>query len=104
MLRCASGAAPRGHVPVYVDPLVDYKGDGVLWCHLHADSVDELHAFATRLGMKRSWFQDKPFFPHYDLQWRKRALAVRLGAIEISHRDMAKRSLAARGVIIKDRK
>lgn len=27
--------------------------------HLTADTLDELHAFAARLGLKRVWFQDK---------------------------------------------
>lgn len=27
------------------------------WSHLWADSQEELHAFATRLGLRRSWFQ-----------------------------------------------
>jgi hypothetical protein len=28
------------------------------WSHLIADDRDELHAFATRLGLRRAWFQD----------------------------------------------
>jgi hypothetical protein len=28
------------------------------WSHLFADTQDELHAFAARLGLRRSWFQD----------------------------------------------
>lgn len=49
---------------VYVDELVDYGvrigRAGPWWCHLVADSEDELHAFAKRIGMARSWFQSPP--------------------------------------------
>jgi hypothetical protein len=57
--------------------------DGV---HLVADHLDELHAFARRLGLRREWFQDGPR-PHYDLTTR-RALerAVRAGAKRVSRR------------------
>lgn len=55
-----------------------------MWCHLWADSEEELHTMAQRLGMRRSWFQNRPGFPHYDLVPSKRALALRLGAKEMS--------------------
>lgn len=51
-------------------------------CHLVADSVGELHTFARRLGLMRSWFQSGSL-PHYDLTIGMRVKAVRLGAIEI---------------------
>ena len=58
------------------------------WCHLFADTQDELHAFAARLGLRRSWFQPGPArgdgspspYWHYDLTARKRHQALRLGA------------------------
>ena len=48
-----------------------------------ADSVEELHYFAGRMRLKRTWFQDQSSFPHYDLTKNFRLLAVKLGAIEI---------------------
>lgn len=50
--------------------------------HLLADTDDELHAFAARLGLKRSWFQQSPpaSHPHYDLAPRRHAAALGLGA------------------------
>ncbi len=52
-------------------------------CHLLADSEDELHRFAKMLGLKQSWFQPRPQFPHYDLTFRKRRAALLNGAIEV---------------------
>lgn len=72
------------------------------WSHLFADTQDELHAFAERLGLRRSWFQDpvkigKPIKArpgsraaenwHYDVTESKRRHAVSLGAKEVTWRD-----------------
>ena len=57
------------------------------WCHMHSDtSEDELHDFASRLGLKREWFQSKPY-AHYDITPSKRQLAVKLGAQEVTPRE-----------------
>lgn len=53
-------------------------------CHLAADTAEELHTFAEKLGLKRSWFQDHKKLPHYDLTSQKRRKAVELGAVEIT--------------------
>ncbi len=71
---------------VFVDELIWERG-GQLWCHLTADTAEELHAFATRLGLERSRFQSKPGRPwvdHYDISEPKRREAVALGAVEIT--------------------
>lgn len=58
-------------------------------CHLGADTLEELHEFAAKLGMRRSWFQGKdPRHPHYDLVKSKRDLAVKLGAREVTGREL----------------
>ncbi len=61
------------------------------WSHLFADTEDELHAFAGRLGLRRSYFQQgKPdWFPHYDVTRGMRFKALRLGAEPVSARDAA---------------
>jgi hypothetical protein len=78
-------------VSVYVDPLAIYPSEIACFqggsCHLYADTLEELHAFAARLGMKRAWFQDRGRLPHYDLALQRRTLAVRLGAIEHTRRE-----------------
>lgn len=53
-----------------------------LWCHLVADSENELHLFAQRLGLKRCWYQKKASYPHYDITIKQRKMALELGAIE----------------------
>lgn len=76
---------------VYVDDQRNSFGRMVM-CHLVADTPEELHAMAERLGLRREWFQDKPGFPHYDVSLGKRAEAVRLGAVEITGRQLVARS------------
>jgi hypothetical protein len=84
---------------VYVDDPFTH-GDWGRWTgggHLQADTGDELHAFATRLGLKREWFQSRPGRPeldHYDLTRGKREQALRLGAVSESAGESARRILA----------
>ncbi len=69
---------------------------GHRWCHLTADTPEELHAFAGTLGLARSRFQSKPGRPwvdHYDITEPKRGEAVALGAVEITFKE-AGRQLA----------
>lgn len=56
-------------------------------CHMLADTVDELHAMADRIGVERRWFQGRKT-PHYDVCLSKRAQAVRLGAVEVGRREV----------------
>jgi hypothetical protein len=71
------------------------------WCHLFTDQDDqtELHAFARKIGLRRSWFQhedkypDKPWMWHYDLTAGKRWQALKAGAVEISWRDAGRMML-----------
>lgn len=76
---------------IYVDDMQMMARVGRLdarWSHMTADTKDELHAFAARLGLKRSWFQDKPRGHwHYDVTDNKRKLAIKLGAEQISVDD-----------------
>ncbi|WPN29891.1 DUF4031 domain-containing protein [Pseudomonas sp. P5_109] len=64
---------------VYVDA-EEIKWRGREWSHLVADSLDELHAFADRLGLRRSWFQSKTLYPHYDVTKSVRTRALAMGA------------------------
>ncbi|OSZ35165.1 hypothetical protein BVZ28_08715 [Alcaligenes faecalis] len=66
---------------IYVDnERISWRGK--LWCHLVADSLHELHDFAQRLGLRRSWFQESSIYPHYDVTVSVREKALMLGALE----------------------
>ncbi len=71
---------------VYVDPILRHGGSkSFRWprsCHMYADTLEELHAMAQAIGMKREWFQNDADHPHYDLVPARRIRAVELGAIE----------------------
>lgn len=71
---------------MYVDKLRNWGWKLGPSCHMIADTNEELHEFAAKLGMKRSWFQASASGPHYDLVRSKRDLAVRLGAVELDDR------------------
>jgi len=72
---------------VYVDNVrIAWKGR--LWCHLVADSADELHRFAQRLGLRRAWFQRSASYPHYDVTAELRERAIELGALSGSRRQI----------------
>ena len=63
------------------------------WSHLVADTDDELHAFAARLGMRRAWFQTnarRPHQAHYDVPERSRADALGLGAVPVTWRQVGR--------------
>jgi len=81
-------------ITIYVDELFEMESrdpqakrvgarHGHKWCHMWCEPGDEhvLHAMAYKIGMQRSWFQDKPGFPHYDLVPSRRLAAIREGAV-----------------------
>ncbi len=55
--------------------------------HLLADSAEELHEFAGRLGLRREWFQAAGAIPHYDVSQTKRRAALQLGATHVRIHD-----------------
>jgi hypothetical protein len=93
-------------VTVYVDDAripARVAGLSGRWSHLIADTPEELHAFAERLGFKRAWFQDPtvngkpvPARPgtraaenwHYDVTDFKRQQAIMLGAVPVTMREL----------------
>jgi hypothetical protein len=69
---------------VYVDDMRAPYGRLVM-CHMIADTEEELHAMADRIGVARKWYQGD----HYDIALSKRALAVTAGAREITRRQLS---------------
>lgn len=102
---------------VYCDPLFTWPftaktaqaqrhfGDGKQSCHLYvAGPILALHLFAHRLGMRtplthaKHWLHALPDHPHYDLTPTKRALAVKLGAREVSLQEARDARRMAKGI------
>lgn len=77
---------------IYVDDLFTWPGKRGQWCHMMTDGdLSELHEFAKRIGLKRSWFQNKLRLPHYDLRPSMRERAIQAGAIEVSGVELAQK-------------
>ncbi|OKI47215.1 DUF4031 domain-containing protein [Micromonospora sp. CB01531] len=75
------------------------------WSHLTADTVEELNAFAARLGLRPEWFQTckrkcHSTMPcvhwHYDVTDSKRTEAIAAGAQPIDLRTWAEITKARR--------
>lgn len=82
---------------IYVDAAV-WEFKGALWCHLAADTLDELHEGAKALGLRRQWFQSptKASWPHYDLSPKRRSKAVEMGARQIGRHETIYRAAVLR--------
>lgn len=88
---------------VYVDKLVDYpeslvkkaaRKNGFVWCHMYADTTEELIKMAISIGLRPEWIQNKGCSPgdeHFDLTPGKRRLAINAGAIEDKSHENLKR-------------
>jgi hypothetical protein len=70
-------------VATYVDDMRAPLGR-LLMSHMLADTDEELHAMADRIGVARRWFQGD----HYDVCQTKRALAIEAGAVPVALRTM----------------
>jgi hypothetical protein len=67
---------------VYVDN-ARHGHAGMIMCHMVADSEDELHAMADKIGVQRKWHHRG----HYNICRTKRARAITAGAVEITQRQ-----------------
>lgn len=71
---------------VYVDTMKAKYGRMIM-CHMLADTLDELHEMADKIGIKRKWFQNHGT-PHYDICQSKKKLALSHGALEADRRKV----------------
>jgi hypothetical protein len=80
---------------VYVDdmwrlPMGQFRG--MRMSHMIADTEDELHAMADKLGLKREWYQGD----HYDVSKGVRGKAIAFGAREITVRQLSAMTMLRR--------
>ena len=71
--------------------LIDFMG------HMTStDSAEELHAFASKIGLKREWYQTPGHgeeHAHYDLTTtRMRRKAIVSGAVEVGPMELVERA------------
>jgi hypothetical protein len=85
-------------VTVYVDDMRVPARVGRIeanWSHMMVgawDDLAELHQFARVIGLRRAWFQDKPWpRQHYDVTDTKRNLAIASGAVGLTWRQNGER-------------
>ena len=69
---------------VYVDDMrARYRR--MIMCHMIADTEQELHEMALKIGVARKWYQGN----HYDVCLKMKGRALRLGAVQITRRKLA---------------
>jgi len=73
---------------VYVDDMRAPFGRMIM-CHMVADTDQELHEMAARIGVARRWWQspEKTSGSHYDIALSKKALAIAADAVPITWRE-----------------
>lgn len=69
---------------VYVDESI-FKYGRMKMCHMWADTLEELHQMADKIGINRKWFQQPPkaSWEHYDICLQKKRQAIMLGAVSV---------------------
>jgi len=83
---------------VYVDDMkADFEpghrpGRKYVMSHMIADTDEELHEMADRIGVARKWFQGD----HYDITQSKKRQAIWAGAVLITQRECATMSVNRR--------
>lgn len=79
----------------YVDDMYKYpmgRFRRMKMSHMIADTEEELHAMADRIGLNRRWYQGD----HYDLSMGLRKLALEAGAVEVDLRTLTAMNLRRR--------
>jgi hypothetical protein len=79
--------AVRFSAMVYVGKR-EYSLGRMIMSHMAADSLDELHLMAKRIGVAKRHFQDKKDKPHYDICKQNKLKAIELGAVEVDDRKI----------------
>ena len=74
---------------VYVDNMKAKYGTMIM-CHMLADTEEELHEMAAKIGINKKWHQyPGTYKSHYDISLTKKDLAIKNGAILVNRRFIA---------------
>lgn len=76
---------------VYVDDMYKYpmgQFNRMKMSHMIADTEEELHSMAARIGVARKWYQGD----HYDICMSMRNKAISYGAVAITLKELAIKS------------
>ena len=72
---------------IYVDFMqIEFKG--YKWCHMLADTLQELHDFAELIDVDKRLFHRNASYPHYDVTVQMRETALEYGAIPASRKKI----------------
>ena len=75
---------------VFVDT-AQHRYGRMIMCHMIAHSTEELLDMADKIGVNRKWIQGAGTYrEHFDICKTKRALAIKLGAVEASFTDIGR--------------
>ena len=72
---------------IYVD-FVCIEFRGYQWCHMLADSLQELHEFAAFIEVDQRLFHRTASYPHYDVTLQMREIALENGAIAATRKQI----------------
>ena len=76
---------------VYLDDC-QHKHGRMKMCHMIADTSEELHQMAKQLSLQRAWCQHEGTVKeHYDICQSKKDQAIKLGALEITRRELVQK-------------
>ena len=75
---------------IYVDAATWKKSENgrKSYAHMVADSLEELHAFATQITVKKHFFHRSKTAPHYDINSDQQIVAIAQGAKLVDSREI----------------
>ncbi len=79
---------------VYVG-ILEFPYRGMLMSHMGSPDLESLHRMAAAIGINRKWFQNHAMHPHYDICKAKKQLAIKLGALEVSDKELIRQCYPA---------
>lgn len=85
---------------VYIDDCVWTKGKTgrETYAHMVADTYDELHEFAAKLGVGRHFFHKSSKYHHYDISSKFYEKAIEMGAEKVRSTQIISLSKGMMGI------